>query len=77
MILRTSQITYSLWVWSTGAMQFEAKHSYFKQLSHSLGNFINLPYSLASRHQHATPVLNTVTNGLPGVTNDVEVGPGN
>jgi hypothetical protein len=32
-------------------MRYEAKHSYFKQLAHSMGNFINLPYSLAMRHQ--------------------------
>lgn len=32
-------------------MRFEAKHSYFKQLALSMGNFINLPKSLACRHQ--------------------------
>ena len=34
-------------------MRFEAKHSYFKQISHSIGNFINLPLTLASRHQQS------------------------
>lgn len=32
-------------------MRYEAKHSYFKRLAQSMGNFINLPYSLAQRHQ--------------------------
>ena len=32
-------------------MRFEAKHSYFKKITQSVGNFINLPYTLAMRHQ--------------------------
>ena len=32
-------------------MHFEAKHSYFKKITQSVGNFINLPYTLAMRHQ--------------------------
>jgi hypothetical protein len=32
-------------------MRYEAKHSYFKQMSRAIGNFINLPLTLASRHQ--------------------------
>ncbi len=32
-------------------MRFEAKHSYFKKLTCNIGNFINLPYTLAMRHQ--------------------------
>lgn len=32
-------------------MRYEAKHSYFKQLSQSIGNYINLPWTLACRHQ--------------------------
>ncbi len=31
--------------------RYEAKHSYFKQMSRAIGNFINLPFTLASRHQ--------------------------
>lgn len=54
-------------------MRFEAKHSYFKQLTHSLGNFINLPYSLASHHQQYQCYLNTSTHKLQ---NDLDVGPG-
>lgn len=57
-------------------MRFEAKHSYFKQLAHSLGNFINLPYSLASRHQQYQCYLNTVTCDRPSSVESLEVGPG-
>jgi len=32
-------------------MRFEAKHSYFKDLSRKMKNFKNLPYSLVFRHQ--------------------------
>ena len=32
-------------------MRFEAKHQYFKRLAISMGNYINLPLSLAQRHQ--------------------------
>ena len=32
-------------------MRFEAKHNYFKVLGKHLGNFKNLPKTLASRHQ--------------------------
>lgn len=32
-------------------MRFEGKHSYFKKLTQNLGNFINLPLTLARRHQ--------------------------
>ena len=33
-------------------MRYEAKHAYFKSLVQSIENFINLPYTLAMRHQH-------------------------
>ena len=33
-------------------MRYEAKHSYFKKLAQSIGNFINLPWTVvAMRHQ--------------------------
>ena len=32
-------------------MRFESKHKYFKGLTNVIGNFINLPYTLAMRHQ--------------------------
>ena len=55
-------------------MRFEAKHSYFKQLARSLGNFINLPYSLASRHQQYQCYLNV--DSAPNSVDDIQVGPG-
>ena len=57
-------------------MRFEAKHSYFKQLAHSMGNFVNITYSLATRHQHYQCYLNTNTEELPGWEQSMEVGPG-
>ena len=33
------------------AMRYEARHCYFKKLSSNIGNFINLPWTLAKRHQ--------------------------
>lgn len=33
-------------------MRFEAKHRYFKTLAAGLGNFKNLPFTLAQRHQN-------------------------
>ena len=57
-------------------MRFEAKHSYFKQLAQAVGYFINLPYSLAMRHQQlrsACYQANSVT-GIPG--DGLIIGPG-
>lgn len=55
-------------------MRYEAKHSYFKKLAQSVGNFINIPWTLAMRHQlwQCYQWLNCAT-----VPNDkTEVGPG-
>lgn len=57
-------------------MRFEAKHSYFKQLAHSMGNFVNITYSLATRHQLYQCYLNINTEELPGFERNMEVGPG-
>ena len=57
-------------------MRFEAKHSYFKQLAHSMGNFVNITYSLATRHQYYQCYLNTNPEELPGWEHNMEVGPG-
>jgi len=57
-------------------MRYEAKHSYFKQLANSMGNFINIPYSLAMRHQLYHCYLHTDTHELPGWTHNIETGPG-
>ncbi len=32
-------------------MRFEAKHNYFKKLAQNVGNFINVSWTLALRHQ--------------------------
>ena len=32
-------------------MRFESKHTYFKQVAISLGNFINVPLTVADRHK--------------------------
>lgn len=32
-------------------MRYEAKHNYFKRLAQNLGNFINISWTLALRHQ--------------------------
>ena len=55
-------------------MRYEAKHSYFKKLAQNVGNFINVPWTLATRHQlrQCYHWLNTDT--LPHAK--PEVGPG-
>ena len=52
-------------------MRYEAKHD---GLAQSMGNFINLPYSLAMRHQQLQCYLSMNGGELPGV--DLDVGPG-
>ena len=32
-------------------MRYEAKHCHFKRMASIIGNFTNLPYTLAKRHQ--------------------------
>ena len=32
-------------------MRFEAEYQYFKHLATSMGNYVNVPHSLAMRHQ--------------------------
>ncbi len=55
-------------------MRFEAKHSYFKRLAQSMGNFINIPYSLAMRHQQLQCYWSTNDRDIPG--SGLTVGPG-
>lgn len=57
-------------------MRFEAKHSYFKQLAHSMGNFVNITYSLSMRHQLYQCYLNINPQQLPGWEIGIETGPG-
>ena len=56
-------------------MRYEAKHSYFKRLAQSMGNFVNAPYSLAMRHQLYQCYLNLNTSVLAHGQN-LETGPG-
>ena len=55
-------------------MRYEAKHNLFKRLAQNIGNFINISWTLAVRHQqwHCYHSLNTQTVGQE----DPEIGPG-
>lgn len=55
-------------------MRYEAKHSYFKHLAQSMGNFINIEFSLATRHQLLQCYLHTDTTTIQG--SKLVVGPG-
>ena len=57
--------------WTT---RFEAKHKYFKHLAAIMGNFTNITYSLALRHQLQHCYLSLDKDELPGEQN--EIGPG-
>ncbi|CAI8047453.1 hypothetical protein GBAR_LOCUS26222 [Geodia barretti] len=57
--------------WTT---RFEAKHKYFKHLANVMGNFTNICFSLALRHQMHQCYLSLNTDSLPG--EEVEIGPG-
>ena len=59
-------------------MRYEAKHHYFKHLAIVIGNFINLPFSLAKRHQESVAYkLMTAAGNLSSfIEKGVEVGPG-
>ena len=45
-------------------MRFEAKNKYFKGLAVRLGNFINIPYTLAMRHQQLQCYYNLNTEAI-------------
>ena len=55
-------------------MRFEAKHRFFKRMAHVLGNFTNICYSLALRHQLHQCYVQLDKQCLPG--DEIEVGPG-
>lgn len=57
--------------WTT---RFEAKPKYFKHLSNVIGNFTNICYSLALRHQLHQCYLVLNTQNLLG--EEIEIGPG-
>ena len=52
--------------------RFEAKHKYFKHLANLMGDFTNICYALALRHQLRQCYLNLA----PDYSNKVEIGPG-
>ena len=52
-------------------MRYEAKHAYFKTLAQTIGNFINIPFTLAMRHQHLRCYLSTA-----GQDSEIQTGPG-
>ena len=54
-------------------MRFEARHKYFKRLAVQLGNFINIGFSLAMRHQRLQ-CYHQLSNTLEG--EELEIGPG-
>lgn len=53
-------------------MRFEARHKYFKRLAVQLGNFINIGFSLAMRHQRLQ-CYHQLSNTLE---EELEIGPG-
>ena len=55
-------------------MRYAAKHSYFKHLAQSMGNFINIEFSLATRHQLLQCYLHTDKTTIQG--SKFVVGPG-
>lgn len=59
-------------------MRYESKHTYFKQVAVSLGNFINVPFTVAERHQKLQS-LNYFNEGdqeSSTVMKPLECGPG-
>lgn len=54
-------------------MRFEARHKYFKGIAYKLGNFINITYTLAMRHQQLQCYQQMNTTSIEG--EDVEIGP--
>ena len=62
----------------TWCMRYEAKHHYFKHLAVVIGNFINLPFSLAKRHQESVAyrLKSTEGNLSSFIEKGIEVGPG-
>ena len=57
--------------WTT---RFEAKHKYFKHVANIMGNFTNICYSLALRHQLHQCYLTLNSDDLRG--KKIEIGPG-
>ena len=54
-------------------MRYEARHHYFKRMAQNIGNYINLSYTLAMRHQYLQCYYHQ-SQAL--FESDVEIGPG-
>lgn len=54
-------------------IRYEAKHQYLKSLSNSIGNFINITHTLATRHQSYQCYY---LSGSDTYEPKIEVGPG-
>ena len=55
-------------------MRYEAKHNYFKKLGTNVGNYINISWTLAMRHQYLQCYYNIAANSL--FDENIEIGPG-
>ena len=61
-----------VWYWT---MRYEARHHFFKRLAQNVGNFINLSYTLAVRHQMLQCYYHQSASAS-FLDNEVEIGPG-
>ena len=55
-------------------MRYEAKHNYFKKMSQNIGNYINISWTLAMRHQYLQCYYALSGDNL--FDSDTEIGPG-
>ena len=56
-------------------MRYEAKHNHLKKLAQNIGNFINISWTLACRHQYWL-CYKWMDNDIMA-SEDPEIGPGN
>ena len=59
-------------------MRYESKHTYFKQVAIALGNFINVPFTVAERHQKLQSYhhFNEMDKQSSIIARPLECGPG-
>ena len=59
-------------------MRYESKHTYFKQVAIALGNFINVPFTVAERHQKLQSYhhFNEMDKQSSIIAKPLECGPG-
>ena len=59
-------------------MRYESKHTYFKQVAIALGNFINVPFTVADRYQklQSFHYFNEGDQELSVIINPLQCGPG-